>query len=232
MGRPPGQGVADATRERILEAAGDVFADKGYYGAAVDDIVRASDTSKGSFYFHFPNKRGIFVALLDHLTSRLLKRVEEAAAAEPDPVARLDAALAAALGAFAQRRRLARLLLVEAAGLGHAMDERLLAVHERFTALIQRHLDEAVEVGLADVPDTALTACAWFGALNEVVIRWLYTGQPERLEDAAPVLQMMLLRSIGYREGNRVGGGRSQPSDRWQAGNPAPTLQLDRGSQD
>src|SRR5919204_1558408 len=127
-GRPPGQGVAGATRERILAAASDVFADKGYYGAAVDDIVRASDTSKGSFYFHFPNKRGIFVALLDHLTSRLLQRVEEAVAAEPDPVARLDAALAAALGAFAQRRRLARLLLVEAAGLGHAMDARLMAV--------------------------------------------------------------------------------------------------------
>src|SRR5207248_875065 len=34
-GRPPGQGVAGATRERILEAASDVFADKGYYGAAV-----------------------------------------------------------------------------------------------------------------------------------------------------------------------------------------------------
>jgi len=192
--------VADATRERILEAAGDVFADKGYYGAAVDDIVRASDTSKGSFYFHFPNKRGIFVALLDHLTTRLLQRVEEAVAAEPDPVARLEAALSAALSAFAQRRRLARLLLVEAAGLGHAMDERLLAVHERFTALIQRQLEEAAAAGVADVADAALMACAWFGALNEVVIRWLYTGQPKRLEEAAPALRAMLLRSIGYRE--------------------------------
>ena len=202
-GRPPGHGVADATRERILEAASDVFADKGYYGAAVDDIVRVSDTSKGAFYFHFPNKRGIFVALLDHLTARLLQRVEEAMADEPDPLRRLDAALDAALSAFAQRRRLARLLLVEAAGLGHAMDERLMAVHERFTALIQRHLDDAAAKGLADVPDTALAACAWFGALNEVVIRWLYTGQPERLEEAAPVLREMLLRSIGYRD--RVG---------------------------
>src|SRR5690242_20851694 len=125
-GRPPGQGVADATRERILEAAAEVFADKGYYGAAVDDIVRASDTSKGSFYFHFPNKRGIFVALLDHLTGRLVERVEGAIAGETDPVRRLDAALRAVLKSFAQRKRLARLLLVEAAGLGHAMDTRLM----------------------------------------------------------------------------------------------------------
>src|SRR5215218_8533910 len=121
-GRPPGQGVADATRERILEAAAEVFADKGYYGAAVDDIVRASNTSKGSFYFHFPNKRGIFTALLDHLTARLVQRVQWSIAgqAADDPVARLDAALRAVIGAFSQRQRLARLLLVEAAGLGHA----------------------------------------------------------------------------------------------------------------
>jgi AcrR family transcriptional regulator len=206
-GRPPGRGVADATRERILEAASDVFADKGYYGAAVDDIVRASDTSKGSFYFHFPNKRGIFVALLDHLTARLVRRVEEALAREPDPVRRLDAALDAALSAFAQRRRLARLLLVEAAGLGHSMDDRLMAVHERFIALIRNQMDEAVAQDAIEVADTGLAACAWFGALNEVVIRWLYTGEPERLESVAPALRQMLLRSIGYRgEGSNVRG--------------------------
>ena len=197
-GRPPGPSAADATRQHILEAAADVFADQGYYGAAVDDIVRASDTSKGSFYFHFPNKRGLFTALLDHLTGRLLERVEAAMAGQPDPMRRLDAALAAALAAFAQRRRLARLLLVEGAGLGHALDARLMAVHERFIALIRRHLDEAVRAGLIPPQDTALAACAWMGALNEVVIRWLYTGEPEPLEGALPGLRTLLLRSVGF----------------------------------
>jgi AcrR family transcriptional regulator len=196
-GRPPGPSGAEATRERILEAAADVFADKGFYGAAVDDIVRASDTSKGSFYFHFPNKRGIFVALLDHLTARLLQRVEQALAGEPDPIRRLDTALRAVLTAFAQRRRLARLLLVEAAGLGHATDQQLMAVHERFIALIQRQLDAAIAAGQVTPQDTALIACAWMGALNEVVLRWLHTGRPERLETVAPALRQLLLRSVG-----------------------------------
>jgi len=197
--------VADQTRERILEAAADVFADKGYYGAAVDDIVRASDTSKGSFYFHFPNKRGIFTALLDHLTRRLFSRVEAAIAGEPDPVCKLDAALTAALSAFAQRKRLARLLLVEAAGLGHAMDEHLMAVHERFIALIKQQLDEAVAQGRIAPLDTRLAACAWMGALNEIVIRWLHTGEPGQLGDATPTLRALLLRSVGIEIGTHVG---------------------------
>jgi TetR/AcrR family transcriptional regulator, fatty acid metabolism regulator protein len=200
-GRPPGTGGADLTRERILDAAADVFADKGYYGAAVDDIVRASDTSKGSFYFHFPNKRGIFTALLDHLTSRLFSRVEQAIGGEADPVRKLDAALLAAVTAFAQRRRLARLLLVEAAGLGHAMDEHLMAVHERFIALIARHLEEAASLGRIPPVDAQLAATVWMGALNEVVIRWLHTGQPAHLQDAIPTLRALLLRGVGIQEG-------------------------------
>jgi TetR/AcrR family fatty acid metabolism transcriptional regulator len=200
-GRPPGSGVAEATRERILEAAADVFADKGYYGAAVDDIVRASDTSKGSFYFHFPNKHGIFTALLNHLTQRLVGRVEAAIEARgPDPVAQLDGALESALTAFAQRKRLARLLLVEAAGIGHAADDHLLAIHGRFTALIERRLAAAVQAGRIPPQDTALAACAWMGALNEVVLRWLYRNEPERLQDAIPGLRTLLLRSVGLRD--------------------------------
>ena len=200
-GRPPGSGIAEQTRERILEAAADVFADKGYVGAAVDDIVRASDTSKGSFYFHFPNKRGIFSALLDHLTTRLFARVEAAVSGEGDPIRRLDAALGAALTAFAQRKRLARLLLIEAAGLGHAMDEHLMQVHERFIALIRRNLDAAVAEGRIAPIDTQVAATAWMGALNEVVIRWLHTGQPAQLQEALPTLRALLLRSVGSTQG-------------------------------
>ncbi|HET7772117.1 MAG TPA: TetR/AcrR family transcriptional regulator [Chloroflexota bacterium] len=201
-GRPPGTGIAEQTRERILEAAADVFADKGYAGAAVDDIVRASDTSKGSFYFHFPNKRGIFAALLDHLTARLFARVEAAVGGAGDPIEKLDAALGAALTAFAQRRRLARLLLVEAAGLGHAMDEHLMQVHERFIALIQRNLDAAVAAGRIPPLDTRIAATAWMGALNEVVVRWLHGGEPAQLQDVVPTLRQILLRSVGIQEGD------------------------------
>ena len=38
----------EATRERLLEAAEKVFAQKGYHEAAVDEIVQQSSTSKGS----------------------------------------------------------------------------------------------------------------------------------------------------------------------------------------
>jgi hypothetical protein len=41
---------------------------------------------------------------------------------------------------------------------------------------------------------------AWFGALNEVVMRWLMADPHARLEDAYPTLRAILLRSVGIPE--------------------------------
>ena len=185
-----------ATRQRLLDAAETVFADKGYHGAAVDDIIAASDSSKGGFYFHFPNKESIFLALIDALTPKLEAAVDHAIAGEADPVAQLDAALRVALETFSRHRRLSKILLVEAVGLGHGFDEKLMRVRGRFAAMIQRRLDLAVAAGRIAPIDTEIVAWAWFGAINEIVMRWLILGQPERLESSFPALRALLLRSV------------------------------------
>ena len=45
--------------------------------------------------------------------------------------------------------------------------------------------------------DTRITSIAWFGAINEVVARWLLADHAARLEDAYPALRAALLRSAG-----------------------------------
>lgn len=192
-GRPPAPHEPAETRDRLLDAAAEVFAERGFHGAAVDEIVRRSNASKGTFYFHFPHKQGVFTALLTHLVDRLVARVEARIAAEPDPVQRLDFALGVLVDAFAERRRLARLLLVEAVGL----EERMVGIHGRFIALIGRHLDDAVAVGAIPTQDTALAATAWMGAINEVVLRWLYDDRAPNLAESLPGLRTILLRSVG-----------------------------------
>lgn len=187
----------DATRERLLVAAEEVFAEKGYHGAVVDDIVRVSDSSKGGFYFHFPNKQTLFLALVDALVPKLTGAVARAIAAEADPVAQLDAALRTVLDLFSRHRRLSKILLVEAVGLGHGFDERLMATRGRFAAMIRAELDHAVTASAIPPLDTETAAWAWFGAINEIVVRWLVTGQPDPLERALPELRRLLLRSVG-----------------------------------
>ncbi|MDE0312091.1 MAG: TetR/AcrR family transcriptional regulator, partial [Caldilineaceae bacterium] len=70
----------ESTRERILDAALSVFSNKGYHDARLDEIVAESDTSKGSIYFHFPNKERLFLALVEKFADLVERRVTEAIA--------------------------------------------------------------------------------------------------------------------------------------------------------
>lgn len=183
--------------ERILDAALDVFSQKGYKDAAVDDIASASETSKGGVYFYFPNKQAIFMRLLDQMARLLLSRAEQAMAAEPDLTHKGDAALLTLLRTFAGHRTLTRLFLVEALGAGREFNVRMIEIQGEFAALITHHLNELVAAGLVAPLDTNIAGIAWFGGVNEVVRRWVLTDQPAKLEDTYPALRDLLRRSIG-----------------------------------
>jgi AcrR family transcriptional regulator len=184
------------TRSRILEAAVTVFASKGYHNTKVDDIVAESQTSKGSFYFYFPSKQGIFLALVDTFADLLENRLRNRIASETSGMARVDLALRVCLEIFGQYRGLAKIALVQATGLGLAFEEKRRTVNDRFIQIIKENLDQAITDRSIRPMDTEIIACAWMGALNEIVLRWVYTGQPDPIR-SLPVLRRMLLQSVG-----------------------------------
>jgi AcrR family transcriptional regulator len=63
MGRIAGV-TADQTRERLLRAAADVFAERGYDGTRVADIAAAAGVSNGALYAHFGSKAELLLAAL------------------------------------------------------------------------------------------------------------------------------------------------------------------------
>ncbi len=187
------------TRSRILEAAVKVFASKGYHDTKVDDIVSQSQTSKGSFYFYFPSKQDIFLAIVDTFADLLESRLRERLSAEESGTARVDAALHVCLETFGQYRSLAKIALVQATGLGAEFEEKRQAVNQRFIEIVCENLDAAVAEGSIPTLDTEVAACAWVGALNEIVLRWVYSGQPDP-ERSLPALRKLLLQSVGISE--------------------------------
>ena len=187
------------TRERILEAAVNVFSRKGYHDARVDELVAESRTSKGAIYFHFPSKEQIFLALVDEFAALLEQKLIDSISSEGDGVHGVDAALRVGLETFARYRSLAKIFLVQAVGLGAAFEEKRLQILNRFAGVIRSYLDQAVTDG--DIPpiDTQVAAFAWIGAINEVVIRWVHSGEPSP-DEIHPALRLLLLRSIGVSE--------------------------------
>jgi AcrR family transcriptional regulator len=84
----------ERTRSLLLDAAEQVFAEKGFTPASLDDIARAAGYTKGAIYKHFATKEDLFLAVsdrywrryFDHFTE-VLSSATEVGAAELDAVA-------------------------------------------------------------------------------------------------------------------------------------------------
>jgi AcrR family transcriptional regulator len=79
MGRIAGVTAAE-TRDRLLRAAADVFAERGYDGTRVADIAAAAGVSNGALYSHFASKAEL---LVDALRTHGRRELAEMFAADP-----------------------------------------------------------------------------------------------------------------------------------------------------
>ncbi len=100
----PGAGAADPTpatvqgRElrargrrtmaRLLDAGAEVFADRGYHAARVDDVVKAAKTSHGTFYLYFASKEDLFRVLAVDVATEMAALAREFPVIEPGPEGR------------------------------------------------------------------------------------------------------------------------------------------------
>ena len=79
------------TRRRLLEVAAEAFADRGYVGTSLNDLIKASGVTKGGFYFHFPSKEALALATLRHKQEQWAGVVMASVLRRPRAVEQLDA---------------------------------------------------------------------------------------------------------------------------------------------
>lgn len=76
LGRAPQQTRSRETLVRLTEAAERLFAEKGYDGASVSDIVTKARCSVGSFYARFKDKESLFLYVHDRQCDMLIQRID------------------------------------------------------------------------------------------------------------------------------------------------------------
>src|SRR6185295_16014465 len=87
--------MAKSTRDRIVEAAMELFWLKGFGSTSVADILSRSQVNSGSLYYFFPGKQDVLVAVLEAYRDGIGRMLLEPAwAGVDDPVERVFALLA------------------------------------------------------------------------------------------------------------------------------------------
>lgn len=184
----PRELVEQSQRERLLAAVIRVTAAKGYQASSVADILNKAGVGRETFYQHFKNKEGCFMAANDALIADLEKRARNAyeePGAWPERVRR---GLAETLQWFADNAQVARVVMVETGTVGAAAGPRFRRSFRRFAAL----LDEGRE--LADnVPDLPNLASIAGGAVFARVYEEVTLGNSANLPTMLPQLTFELL---------------------------------------
>ncbi|NKB20911.1 MAG: TetR family transcriptional regulator [Alphaproteobacteria bacterium] len=114
-GRAPQQSRSRESLTRIVEAAEILFAERGYDGTTVNDIVSRARCSVGSFYARFKDKEGLFLHIHDQQCALLIQRIDflgDLARAENASLENVVRQSVRALFLFAgQRRELTRVFI-------------------------------------------------------------------------------------------------------------------------
>jgi len=191
---PPLEVRLEVQRERLLEAAAVVFAERGYAEASAEAISRAAGMSKATFYEHFANKEEVMLALFDEAARVMMERVGVAiSGASEDADARVRAGLHAFVQGLAEYPAASQTLLVQIIGAGPKAMERRDAILEGFAKLIDEENRTAHDRW--DVPRlrSIEDAYALVGAIVELASRHLRHGRPADVHELEPVLERLIL---------------------------------------
>jgi AcrR family transcriptional regulator len=187
------------TRDEILEAAAQIFSQKGFHAASMQDIAQAVNLRKASLYHHVNNKQEILVSILDQALDLLIERMTKVMEQPLSPDEKLRQAMISYLQAMLEHRDLASVLLLEHRSLEPDLHARHIPRRDRFERLWRDLIQEGLEQGQFSCVDIELTARALLGVMN-----WTITWyQPEgRLtyEDIADQFADLFLNGLMKRE--------------------------------
>jgi AcrR family transcriptional regulator len=104
-----------ARQEEILDAATELFAERGYSDADTQALAEKLGVGKGTLYRHFSSKRDLFLAAVDRVMRRLRERVDSSIADVADPVERVSTAIRVYLAFYEEHPKYVELLIQERA---------------------------------------------------------------------------------------------------------------------
>lgn len=180
------------TREGILEAAAQIFSQKGFHATSMNDIADAVHLQKASLYYHFKSKQEILIAILNLALDLINDRLESVVTQSLSPEEKLRQAMVTYMQTITENQNLAAVLLLDL----RSLDPDLIAHHasrrEKFEQLWKNLIIEGKKAGKFDSVDPSLTGRAILGVMNWSVTWYRNDGKKSATEIADQFADLLL----------------------------------------
>jgi len=185
-------------RQRLLDAALELFATRGYARTPIEALCSAARVTTRHFYELFASREALLVALYEQVVGEVRKAVLAAfLAPESDPQQRIRMGLNAFIRSYVEDARRARIGVQEAVGVSPALELRRREVIHEFAQIIRSYAESLAAAGLLPRRDFHLVSVALVGAINELLVEWLTVANPPTVqtlnEEITMILQALIL---------------------------------------
>ena len=186
---------SEATRQRLVAAARELFGARGYAGVGTEEIVRAAGVSRGALYHQFRDKADLFAAVAEQIEAEIAERIAaDASGAAADPAAALRIGARLFLDACAEPD-VERIILLDApAVLGWEAWRDLAGRYG--LGLVQLALQTAMDAGAILPQPVAPLAHVLIGAINECALYVARAEDPPAAREQCAAIFDRILRSI------------------------------------
>lgn len=172
-------------RNQILEAAAQIFSEKGFHAASMRDIADAVDLRKASLYHHVTSKQEILVDLLDKALDVLIAGMEKVVYQDISPEDKLRLAMKTYLNILTERRDLSSVLLLEHRSLEPKFRRRHIPRRDKFEGLVRDIIEEGLEQGVFACENPRLAVKTILGVINWTIMWYRPEGDqtPDEIAD-------------------------------------------------
>jgi AcrR family transcriptional regulator len=169
MARPRAENY-DQVKADIIDAAAKVFAEKGFHGANIIDIGKASGASKSRMYHYFASKEAILLALVQGHVEGLLELASEVARSSLPPARKLARFLEVHLQYYLAHREKHAVLLNDVDNLERAQRATVSQLERKLAGLLAHILAQLNPPRFAEPAVAKVHAMLIYGMIN-----WTYT---------------------------------------------------------
>ncbi|KAB2590662.1 TetR/AcrR family transcriptional regulator [Streptomyces arboris] len=192
---PWGEVTPEAAR-RLLVAAVDAFAERGYHATTTRDIAGRAGMSPAALYIHYKTKEELLHRISKIGHDRALYVLQAEADRDGTAADRLAGAVRSFVRWHAERHTTARVVQYELDALGPEHRTEIVELRRRSDAVVRRIISEGVAAGEFDVPDIPGTTLAVLSLCIDVA-RW-FNAQGSRTPDEVGALYAdLVLRMVG-----------------------------------
>ncbi|MER8195906.1 TetR/AcrR family transcriptional regulator [Streptomyces microflavus] len=192
---PWGEVTPEAAR-RLLVAAVDAFAERGYHATTTRDIAGRAGMSPAALYIHYKTKEELLHRISKIGHDRALHLLQAEADGDGTAAERLAGAVRSFVRWHAERHTTARVVQYELDALGPEHRTEIVELRRRSDAVVRGIISEGVRAGEFDVPDVPGTTLAVLSLCIDVA-RW-FNAQGSRTPDEVGALYAdLVLRMVG-----------------------------------